>query len=80
MPSKTRLANKTIYAIEDITALARSARRNINAAIDLATHRLDLRTVAQLAQAQGKVAEIESLARDARQGKYRGKDEFEEGD
>lgn len=70
--TKTRLANKTIWALEDIVANCRDARRQWKRAMDRAERRVDPVMMASLAQLRDKVAEIERLARDARQGKYEG--------
>jgi len=70
MPSKPRLKSTTIWALEDIIACARRARRAWRAANTRALHQLDAVSLAALNQLGDELAEIESLARDARQGRY----------
>jgi len=68
--TKTRLANKTIWALEDIAGHCGSARRQWRRAMDRAEKRNDAVMMASLARLRDRLAEIERLARDARQGKY----------
>ena len=71
MSSKTRLANKTIWALEDIIALGLQSRRSLDVAIGLAEKHRDPALLAALARLSQQVAEVDGLARDAREGKYR---------
>jgi len=73
MPSKTRLANKTIWALEDILALCLTMRADLERAVEQAEKDLDLTLLATVARLSLRIAEIESLARDARNGKYSGR-------
>jgi len=70
MSTKTRLANKTIWALEDITALCSRARKNWEKAMTRAENKLDPVIVASLAHLSNDLAQIESIARLARQGDY----------
>jgi|GEM_PF-1660062 len=73
MTSKTRLANKTIWSLEDIIASAAAARRAWRRAHDRAKRQMDPVMLAALGDVSHQLAQIDSLARDARQGTYRGK-------
>jgi hypothetical protein len=79
MSHKTRLANKTIWTLEDIIAASAVARRAWRRAHSRAKRRMDPIMLAALGDVGHQLAEIESLARDGRQGKYRGKPIDEEG-
>lgn len=70
MSSKTRLANKTIWALEDIIAAGRRARRALRAANTRATAQMDTVMLVALNQLSDELARIETLARDARRGEY----------
>jgi len=72
MATKTRLANKTIWSLEDILAHCQNARRAWKAAMDRAERRTDPVMMASLARLRDDMAEIERLARDARAGRYSG--------
>lgn len=67
----TRLANKTIWALEDIIAAVRAARAAWRICQEIAEQRMDARMLAALGRISDDLARIESAARDARQGKYR---------
>ena len=71
MTSKTRLANRTIWAIEDIMAESLNARRALKKAIDRAGRQLDPSLLHSLLEISTALASIERLALDARQGEYR---------
>lgn len=71
MPSPTRIANKTIWALEDIIAAAIGARHWLRQANERARDRMDVVMLASLNHLGEELAEIESRARDARQGTYR---------
>lgn len=73
MSSKTRLANKTIWALEDVVAVCLSARGDLDRAIGRAERHMDAALLASLARLSQNVAEVEALAREARQGRYKGK-------
>ena len=70
MPSRTRLPNKTIWALEDIIALCQTARRDLDQAIKQAEKHMNPVLLTAVARLSQRVAEIEALARDARQGEY----------
>lgn len=73
--SKTRLANKTIWAIEDIVAACRGARRAWRNANERARNQMDTVMLIALNQLGDELAIIETLARDARRGEYHPSDE-----
>lgn len=70
MPRKTRLANKTIWAIEDIAAAAHAARALQQKAVRRAEAQLDAVMLATLARLGNELAEIEQLSISARHGDY----------
>lgn len=70
MATKTRLANKTIWALESIIAAATGARTAWRRCQELAEGRRDPVMLANLGRISDHLASIESVARDARQGKY----------
>ncbi len=70
MPTKTRLANKTIWALEDIVAACKDAREAWRQAMERAEKTMDATLMASLARISDRLAEIERKARDARQGEY----------
>jgi hypothetical protein len=70
MPSKTRLANRTIWAVEDIIAASLCARRALDRAIDRSSRQLDPALLYCLLEISTNLASIERLAMDARQGEY----------
>lgn len=72
MGSKTRVANKTIWALEDVIAHANDADRALERAISRASERMDGVAMVALAEARSAVAQIRNLAVDARHGEYRG--------
>lgn len=68
--SKTRLANKTIWALEDIGVMCRDGRQQLRRAIDRADKLMDLQLMTALARLGNELADIERVARDARKGEY----------
>lgn len=70
MARPTRLANKTIWALEDITARVRTARGRWEQAMRQAERNLDPAMMLLLARLRDDLAEIERLAKDARHGDY----------
>ena len=70
MPSKTRLKNTSIWALEDIIAECRRARRAWRKAHARATRQLDAAQLAALGILSDSLADIASIALEARQGKY----------
>lgn len=66
----TRLANKTIWALEDMIAFSRTARSAWQATMERAERRMDPVMMVSLARLRDCIAEIERLARDARDGRY----------
>lgn len=72
MASKTRVANKTIWALEDIVAHCNTADRALGVALSRARDRMDPVMMVELAEARSSVAQVKSLAVDARHGQYGG--------
>lgn len=71
MTTKTRIANKTIWALEDIIAATIDARTAWRTCHQIAMRRLDPLLLGNLAQISDCLARIETQARDARTGHYR---------
>ena len=67
-----RLANKTIWALEDIVALCREAQRDWEQAIEQAEKKMDPIMLLSLALLRDRIAQIEQIARLARSGQYDG--------
>jgi hypothetical protein len=70
MASKTRLANKTIWALEDIIAHCQNARRAYETLKKQARQQMDPLAMLALIQLSDDLAAIERKAINARQGKY----------
>lgn len=70
MAQKTRLANKTMWALEDITARCLTAEKRWDKAIDMAERNLDPAMMALLARLRNDLGFIERKAKDALQGEY----------
>ena len=70
MATPTRLATKTIWALEDIIAAALEARAAWRICHQLAERRLDPLLLAKLGTISDALARIETAAREARQGRY----------
>ncbi len=70
MATPTRIANKTIWALEDIIANCRSARAAWRIIYERAQRTMDPLLLAKLAALSDDLARIESTARDARNGRY----------
>lgn len=70
MSTPTRLANKTIWALEDILAQCLQARLTWLVAMDRAEGRIDPVMMALLARLRDDLSEIQRVAQDARAGKY----------
>lgn len=70
MSTPTRLANKTIWALEDVLALCHQARSTWLVAMDRAEGRIDPVMMALLARLRDDLSEIQRVAQDARAGKY----------
>ena len=71
MTTKTRIANKTIWSLEDIEASCLKARRALKIALDRAENKfMDPILILELARVGDALSDIERTARDARQGKY----------
>lgn len=68
--SKTRLANKTIWALEDIVALCIDARRAWEKAHRRAEGYMDPGLAMSLGTLSNALAKIERKAREARRGEY----------
>jgi len=73
MASKTRLANKTMWALEDIVALVSDGRGAWERAQARARKQMDPALVIALGDISNALARIETLAREARQGQYHGR-------
>lgn len=71
MATPTRLANKTLWALDDIVAAVLEARAAWRGCQEFAERRMDAGLLARLGRISDALAKIESAARDARQGKYR---------
>ena len=72
MATKTRIANKTAWALEDIIALNAEARRNIDLALRRVEDKLmDPILLLALGRVSNALAKAEAKARDARNGDYR---------
>lgn len=72
MATKTRLANKTIWALEDIIAACLDARGAWRKAMERAERQMDPIMLRSLAVLSDRLAEIERRAKDAREGRYNG--------
>lgn len=70
MAQKTRLANKTMWALEDITSRSKDARRRWDELFALAERRLDPVLMQKLGRLRDDLAFIERKAKDALQGEY----------
>lgn len=72
MATKTRIANKTAWALEDIIALNAEARRYLDVALDRIEERsMDPVLLMALSKVSNALAKSDAKARDARQGEYR---------
>ena len=70
MSSRTRLANKTIWALEDLAALCGEARSAWARAMDRAERSMDPVLVLALARLRDCLGQMEGIAREARMGRY----------
>ena len=70
MATPTRLANKTQWALDDITAAAINARSAWRICQEIAERRMDATMLANLGRISDYLARIESTAREARAGRY----------
>jgi hypothetical protein len=67
----TRLANKTIWSIEDALAGCARMRRSVRTALDRAESKtMDPVLILALAHLSEHLNEVERILRDARNGKY----------
>ena len=71
MVTRTRLASKTIWALEDILALCQDARKAWQRAMRQVEKGMDPIMMGSLAVIRDRLAEVERKARDARAGDYR---------
>lgn len=71
MATPTRIANKTLWALEDIIAATRDARSAWQIVHRQAARYMDPVMLFKLAEVSDTLARIETTARDARQGQYR---------
>jgi hypothetical protein len=67
----TRLANKTIWALEDILAACGNCRGAWQACFEIAKRRMDPAMLAGLAEIRDNIATVERTARLARAGEYK---------
>ncbi len=70
MPTPTRLANKTGWALEDIIAVCVNARSAWRIVLDRAQRTQDPLLLAKIAIVSDELAKIETTAREARAGRY----------
>ena len=71
MSTKTRIANKTAWALEDMIALNAEARRNLDIALKRVEERsMDAILMYALARVSNALAKSDVKAREARQGEY----------
>lgn len=70
MGRETRIANKTIWALEDITAHCHTACTRWDRAMSLAERNLDPLMMQLLGRLRDDLAKIERIAKDARNGEY----------
>jgi hypothetical protein len=75
MTTPTRLANKTIWALEDILSACGNARTAWTAVFEIAKRRMDPAMLVGLAEIRDNIATVERKARLARAGEY----EYESG-
>lgn len=75
MASKTRIPNKTQWALHDISAAALFAADHWQALMKIAEQKVDPQSAIHLARLRDNLAEIQRLASDALEGKYQGKGE-----
>jgi hypothetical protein len=67
----TKLANKTIWAIEDALAGCANVRRSLRTALDRAENKnMDPVLILALAHLSEHLTEVERILRDARHGRY----------
>ena len=71
---KPRIANKTIWALEDIAAHCVTANRRWDKAMSMAERNLDPAMMMLLGRLRDDIGQIARLANDARNGEYREKD------
>lgn len=71
MPSKTRIANKTIWALRDILDETAQASKHWGVAMDRAEKCMDITLINALARIRDELAVIERKAADALGGEYR---------
>lgn len=70
MATPTRLANKTIWALEEIIAGCLTSRAAWRIVLDRAQRTQDPLLLAKLALVSDELAKIETTAREARAGRY----------
>lgn len=70
MSRQTRLANKTIWALEDIAGRCMGAKAHWRRAMDKAERDLDPAMMLLLARLRDDLGEIERIAQEARHGEY----------
>ena len=70
MASKTRIPNKTQWALHDISSEALFASTHWQSLMKIAEQRVDPQSAIHLARLRDNLAEIQRLASDALEGKY----------
>lgn len=68
--TKSRIPNKTGWALEDIVSAANRASTHWDGAMKRAEKHMDTVMILHLARLRDRLAEIERLASDALEGKY----------
>lgn len=72
MVTKTRVANKTLWALDDIVATAQDARAAWRTCHEIGERWLEPLLLARLGTILDDLGRIEMRAREAREGKYTG--------
>lgn len=70
MPQKTRLPNKTMWALADVTARCLTASKRWDKAMAMAERNVDPAMMVLLARLRDDIAFIERKAKDALNGDY----------
>jgi len=72
MASKTRVPNKVIWGLEDMMAVLTEARADWQPIMERAERTMDIKLALAAGRMRDHLAELERLARAARQGEYAG--------
>jgi hypothetical protein len=70
MSTRTRVANKTLWALDDIVAATQCARTAWRVCHTIAERRMEPLLLAKLGTISDELARIETTAREARKGNY----------